>query len=177
MMPDTHTQSCPPLILRVHQHAQETQYTLSHTPRTHTTHTHTHSVHTHTHSVHTLTTHSHTPHTHVPRTRTPPRTHSCLMAVWLMMAHTYTPIPMPTLDCLHKHLFLLHAYRSVFSQACSDTHNLHTYFTSMRRVCLVETSVLQTVRWDIRPWSARFLVNVWTACFLFEIILIDQHIV
>ena len=31
-----------------------------------------------------------------------------------MMTHIYTLIPMPTLDWLYKHLFLLHVYRSVF---------------------------------------------------------------
>ena len=41
-------------------------------------------------------------------------TSSCLLEIWLTMTHTYTPIPMPTLYCLHKHIFLLHVYRSVF---------------------------------------------------------------
>ena len=40
-------------------------------------------------------------------------TSRCLLEIWLMMTHTYAPIPMPTLDCLHKHIFL-HVYRSVF---------------------------------------------------------------
>ena len=39
-----------------------------------------------------------------------------------------------------------------------DTRYLRTYFTSVRRVVLVETGVLQTVLWDIRAWSARFQV-------------------
>ena len=31
-------------------------------------------------------------------------THSCLLEIWLMMTLTYTLIPMPTLDLLHKHI-------------------------------------------------------------------------
>ena len=27
---------------------------------------------------------------------------------------THTPILMPTLDCLHKHMFLLYVYRSIY---------------------------------------------------------------
>ena len=42
--------------------------------------------------------------------------------------------------------------------ACGVTFNLRTYFTSVRRVFLVETVVLQTALWDILAWSARFLV-------------------
>ena len=45
------------------------------------------------------------------------------------------------------------------SHAFSVTGSLRTYFTSVRRVFLVETVVLQTVLWDIRAWSARFLGN------------------
>ena len=41
-------------------------------------------------------------------------TSSCLLEFWLKITHTYTPVPMPTLDWLHKHIFLLHVYRSVF---------------------------------------------------------------
>ena len=37
---------------------------------------------------------------------------TCLLEIWLMMTHTYRP--MPTVDCLHKHIFLLHVYRSDF---------------------------------------------------------------
>ena len=74
-----------------------------------------------------------------------------------MMTHTYTPIPMPTLDCLHKTYFFTFT-GAFFWHACGDTRNLRTYITSERRVFLVETVVLQTVLWDIRAWSARFLV-------------------
>ena len=42
---------------------------------------------------------------------------------------------------------------------CGVTCILRTYFTSVRRVFLVKTVVLQTVLWDIRMWSARFLVE------------------
>ena len=105
------------------------------------------------------------PHTHIwcaPFTALPgvlplhTHTSSCLLEIWLMMTHTYTPIPMPTLECLHKHIFLLHVYRS--SRACGDTRDLRSYFTSVRRVFLVETVLFQTVLWDIRTWSARYLV-------------------
>ena len=32
---------------------------------------------------------------------------------WWWQAHIHTPIVTPTLDCVHKHTFLFHAYRSV----------------------------------------------------------------
>ena len=38
-------------------------------------------------------------------------TSSCLLEIWSMMTHT--SILMPTFDCMHKHVFLLHADRSV----------------------------------------------------------------
>ena len=44
---------------------------------------------------------------------------------------------------------------------CGVTRNLRpylSYFISVRRVFLVEIVILQTVLWDIRAWSARFLV-------------------
>ena len=45
--------------------------------------------------------------------------------------------------------------------ACSVTRNSRIYFTSVRLVSLVETVVFQTVLWDIRAWSACFLVHKW----------------
>ena len=64
-MPDTHTytHSCPPLILRVHEHTSDARiYSPSRSASI--THTHTHA-HIHTH------------------------TNSCLLEIWLMMIHTY----------------------------------------------------------------------------------------
>ena len=82
----------------------------------------------------------------ITHTHTHAHTNSFLLVIRLKMTHTqrHLLIPMPTLDCLHKHLLLLHAYRSVLSHACGDTRNLRTY-TSVRRVLFVETIVLQTV--------------------------------
>ena len=75
--------------------------------------------------------------------------------------HIQTHITLATLDCLHKHLFLLHVYRSIPLHTCGvTTLNWSTYFTSVQRVFLVETVVLQTVLWDILAWSARFLVLI-----------------
>ena len=70
------------------------------------------------------------------------RTSSCVLEICLMMTHT--PIPMPTLDCLHKYIFLLRVYR--------------------RRVFLVKTVVLQIVLWDIRAWRTRFLLFCCCCC-------------
>ena len=36
---------------------------------------------------------------------------TCVLEICLIMTHTLMPIP--TLDCLHKHIFLLYVYRSV----------------------------------------------------------------
>ena len=79
------------------------------------------------------------------------QTRSCLLEIWLM---THAAIIILTLDCLHKHTFLCHAYRRVFL-----TRNLRTYFTSVGRVFLGKTVILQTVLWNIRVWSSRFLVR------------------
>ena len=43
-------------------------------------------------------------------------TSSCLIEIWLIMTHAYThthPV-IPTLDCLVKHTFLIHAYGGAF---------------------------------------------------------------
>ena len=41
-------------------------------------------------------------------------THTQVAVYWRCGWWWHTPIPMPTLDCLHKHIFLLHVYRSFF---------------------------------------------------------------
>ena len=78
--------------------------------------------------------------------------HSCLLEIRLMTymyTHTHT----------HAWLFAQTHITGTFPlHACGVTRNLRTYFTSVRRVFLVETVVVQTVLWDIRAWSARFLV-------------------
>ena len=100
-----------------------------------------HFTHTQTH----LDTHRHT-HTHS-------LTSSCLLEIWLMMTHT--PMPIPRFDCLHKHIFL-------FTQL--GEFPLHA--TSVWRVFLVETTILQNVLRNIRAWSANFLVTHCNILFL-----------
>ena len=80
---------------------------------------------------------------------------SCVLEICLMMTHT------------HTHVWLLFTAHFSFTftgafplHACGVTRNWRTYFISVRRVFLIETVVLQTVLWDIRAWSARFLVTV-----------------
>ena len=88
---------------------------------------------------------------------------SCLPKIGLTMidpyTHTHTHAWLPAQT--HIHLVA----RSFFSltgasplHECSVTLDLRTYFTSVEWVFLVETIVLQSVLWDIRAWSARFLV-------------------
>ena len=90
------------------------------------------------------------------------------------MTDTHTPMPNRDLTCAqtHSHIsgrFLYSTPRSkthfsfTFTGAfllhtCGVKRNWRTYFISVRRVFLVETVVFQTVLWDIRAWSARFLV-------------------
>ena len=83
------------------------------------THTHTHT-HTHTCLPLLLRAYKHT-RTHFGRffysastTHTHANTSSCVMEICLIMTHIHTPIPILTLDCLHKHICLHHVYRSVF---------------------------------------------------------------
>ena len=85
------------------------------------------------------------------------RTHtsSCVLEICLMI-HT----PMPTLDCLHSTYFSFTFTGAFPLHTWGVTRNWRTCFASVRRVFLVETVVLQTVLWDIRAWSARFLVFV-----------------
>ena len=40
-------------------------------------------------------------------------THTQVAVYWRVGWWWHTLIPMPTLDCLHRHIFLLHVYRSV----------------------------------------------------------------
>ena len=81
---------------------------------------------------------------------------------------TYIHIRILTLDCLQKHTCTTWLLRTsmtlaeTFSlHAGSVTHNLHTYFTSVGQVFLVEMIVLQTVLWDIWALSASFLFLIY----------------
>ena len=67
---------------------------------------------------------------------------------------------MTTLDCLHKHNFFFTFVEEFLLHARGVTRNWCIYFTSVWRVFLVETVILQTVLWDIWAWSARFLVFI-----------------
>ena len=81
-----------------------------------------------------------------------------------MMTHPY---PCPRLIAC-TNLYFPFTFTGAFSlHAYGVTRNWRTYFTSVRRVFLVERDVLQTVLGDIRAWSARFLVNVTFNEFLF----------
>ena len=74
------------------------------------------------------------------------------------MTHTYRHLYPRFIVCTDAYFFFM--FTGAFPlHACSITYNLRTYFTSVRRVFLVETVVLQTALWDIRAWSARFLVK------------------
>ena len=83
-------------------------------------------------------------------------TSSCVLEICLMMTHTYTH-PCPRVIALHNTYFSSMFTGAFPLHACDVTRNWRTYFISVRRVFLVETVVLQTVLWDIRAWSARFL--------------------
>ena len=76
----------------------------------------------------------------------------------LMMTHTYTH-PYPRLVALQNTYFSFTFRGAFLLHACGVKRNWRTYFISVRRVFLVETVVLQSALWDIRAWSARFLVN------------------
>ena len=129
------------------------------------THTHIHAypwscVRTNTHTsrgasfialpgaLHDTHTHTHT-HTH---------TSSYELEICLTMTHTYTHSD-PRLVALQNTYFSSTFTEAFLFHACGVTRNWRTYFIRVRRVFLVETVVLQTVLWDIRAWSARFLVN------------------
>ena len=87
------------------------------------------------------------------------------------MILTYThPYPCPRMIACTDSYFSFMFTEAFPLHACGVTCNLHTYFASVRRVFLVETAVLQTVPWDIRAWSARFLVHTWS---LWDILLAD----
>ena len=58
-------------------------------------------------------------------------TSSCLLEIWLMMTRAFTPIPMPTLDCLHKYIFLLHANSSAFLTHMKLAYLFHQCMTSL----------------------------------------------
>ena len=89
------------------------------------------------------------------------QTSSCVLEICLMMTHTYAhPYPCPRVIAFTSPYFSFTFTEAFPLYACGVTRNWRTYFTSVRRVCLVETVVLQTVLWDIRAWSARFLVAI-----------------
>ena len=71
-------------------------------------------------------------------------TSSCLLEIWLMMTHTYTHLYPRFIACTDAYFSFM--FTGAFPlHACGVTCNLHTYFTCVRRVFLVETAVLQTV--------------------------------
>ena len=89
-------------------------------------------------------------------------TRSCVLEICLLMTHAYMhPYPCSRLiACTNTYFF---TFTGAFPlHACGVTRNWCTYFTSVWRVFLVEAVVLQTVLWDIRAWSARFVVFVST---------------
>ena len=65
-------------------------------------------------------------------------TSSCVLEICLMMTHTYT-LPYPRLIALHNTYFSFTFTGALPLHACCVTHNWRTYFTSVRRVFLVET--------------------------------------
>ena len=85
---------------------------------------------------------------------------NCVLEICLTMTHTYTH-SYPRLVALQNTYFSSTFTEAFLFHACGVTRNWRTYFISVRRVFLVETVVLQTVLWNIRAWSARFLaVNI-----------------
>ena len=136
MMPDTHTytHSCPPLILRVHEHTHICCAPFTTLPGVLPLHTHTHT-HAHTHTA------------------------VYWRFGWWWHKHTHLYPCARLIACTNTYFFFTFT-DAFFSHACGDTRNLRTYFTSVRRVFVVETVVLQTVLWEIRAWSARFLLLV-----------------
>ena len=91
-------------------------------------------------------------------TITHPNTHTQLFTGDLFNDDTH-PYPCPRLMACTNAYFTFTFTRAFPLHACGVTRNWRTYFTSVRRVVLVETVVLQTVLWDIRAWSVRFLVS------------------
>ena len=81
---------------------------------------------------------------------------------WWWQTHT----PMDMIDYLHKHTYVSRCVSlTIFTGAFplhsfSVTRNFRTYFTSVCPVVLVKPVVQQTVLWDIRAWSSRFLVSL-----------------
>ena len=74
---------------------------------------------------------------------------------WWWHTHTYL-YPCPRLIiCINTYFFFTFT-GAFFLHACGDTRNLRNYFTSVRRVFLVERVVLQTILWDIRAWSTLY---------------------
>ena len=81
------------------------------------------------------------------------RTSSCVLEFCLMMTHPYPRLILCT------NTYFSFTFTGAFPlHACGFTRNWRTYFTTVRRVFWLETIVLQTVLWDIRAWSACFLV-------------------
>ena len=113
-----YTHSCPFVILRVLEYIHIWCASFTALPGVLPLHTHAHT-HTHTH------------------------THKELSTEDLVDNGTH-PYPCPRLiACTNTYFFKFTGAN--FSHACGDTHNLHTYFTIVKRVFLVEMVILQTV--------------------------------
>ena len=69
-------------------------------------------------------------------------TSSYLLEIWLMMTHSY---PCPRLIACTNTYFSFTCTGAFPLHTCAVTRNLRIYFTSVRRVFLVETVVLQTI--------------------------------
>ena len=82
-------------------------------------------------------------------------TSSYELEICSLIIHTYTHT-YPRLVALQNTCFSFTFTGAFLLHACGVTRNWRTYFII---VFLVETVVLQTVLWDIRAWSARFLDN------------------
>ena len=103
-------------------------------------------------------------------------TSSCLMEIWFMMTHTshiHTPIPMPTLDCLHRRIFLFHAYRSGFFARIRRYTQLTYVFQQYATSFLSRDGRIDdcTVRHpDVeRPFSSSLFVSyAYCFCFVFN---------
>ena len=83
-------------------------------------------------------------------------TSSCVLEICLMMTYTH---PYPRLIALHNTYFSFTFTGAIPLHACGVARNWHTYFISVWQFFLVETVVLRTVLWDIRAWSAHFLID------------------
>ena len=92
-------------------------------------------------------------------------TSRCLLEIWLRMTdtHTHTHTFAWLLAQTHIHLVVRSSFTLTGAfplHACGVTRNLRIYFTSVGRVFILETAVLQTVLSDMRAWSSCFLVSI-----------------